>query len=120
VGLEVICYGFQSGPSAVTVAAASALGFTQLSAGGRCGLTGSQLVYCWTATFDSPTSKLSGPIAEGDSLTFVAAAIGQSHMCGILAKDRSVVCWGANDFGQLGDGMLLNSAHPVPVARPFP
>jgi len=37
-----------------------------------------------------------------------------SHGCGI-AVDGSAYCWGDNEFGQLGDGTLDNSAVPVMV-----
>ena len=33
-----------------------------------------------------------------------AVATGQRHSCAIRGPDRQVVCWGADDSGQLGDG----------------
>ena len=43
-----------------------------------------------------------------------AIAAGGSQTCVIVA-DSSVQCWGANDFGQLGDGTKINRATPVAV-----
>jgi alpha-tubulin suppressor-like RCC1 family protein len=42
-------------------------------------------------------------------------AAGGAHTCAITAE-RTVVCWGANDDGQLGDGGTQASAAPVAVA----
>ncbi len=43
---------------------------------------------------------------------------GGEHVCAIL-EDGTVRCWGADDFGQLGDGVFGQDAHtpvPTPVA----
>jgi len=40
--------------------------------------------------------------------------VGGLHACARL-EDRSVVCWGANDVGQLGDGTTIDRSVPVPV-----
>jgi alpha-tubulin suppressor-like RCC1 family protein len=40
---------------------------------------------------------------------FAKIASGSYHVCG-LAADRSVHCWGKNDFGQLGDGTTTRRA----------
>ncbi|MBL8678381.1 MAG: hypothetical protein JNK05_04415 [Myxococcales bacterium] len=37
-----------------------------------------------------------------------------NHTCA-LRMDRSVVCWGANEYGQLGDGTLVDRRAPVAV-----
>jgi alpha-tubulin suppressor-like RCC1 family protein len=36
------------------------------------------------------------------------------HVCAVLV-DGSVLCWGSNSSGQLGDGTQVNRAQPVPV-----
>ena len=45
---------------------------------------------------------------------FIAIAAGQFHSVA-LDKNGSVWAWGRNDFGQLGDGSLESSSHPMPV-----
>ena len=40
---------------------------------------------------------------------------GTSHTCAVL-KDGRVMCWGADDQGQLGNGDTAPAANPVPVA----
>ncbi len=44
----------------------------------------------------------------------VAVALGSHHACA-LQRSREVVCWGANDKGQLGDATLASSVTPVKV-----
>jgi len=42
-------------------------------------------------------------------------AAGANHTCAVLF-DRTVWCWGSNIYGQLGDGLVLDSTdHPVQV-----
>ena len=43
-----------------------------------------------------------------------AIVVGRDHACAALAEG-GVRCWGANDFGQLGDGTTTHRATPVPV-----
>jgi alpha-tubulin suppressor-like RCC1 family protein len=41
---------------------------------------------------------------------------GLGHVCALLS-DGSVKCWGANNYGQLGNDSSLNSQEPVGVAK---
>jgi alpha-tubulin suppressor-like RCC1 family protein len=54
-----------------------------------------------------------GPSALASSQRAIVA--GGSHTC-LLDAGGSVQCWGANDFGQLGDGTQTDRLSPVPVA----
>ena len=47
----------------------------------------------------------------------VTVSSGQSHSCAIL-QDGKVACWGNNDYGQLGDGTLIDKNSPVIAQLP--
>ncbi|NQX25614.1 chromosome condensation regulator RCC1 [Curtobacterium sp. VKM Ac-2852] len=47
----------------------------------------------------------------------VSQAAGAYHSIALL-RDGSLVSWGQNTFGQLGDGTVSNRATPTPVAMP--
>ena len=46
---------------------------------------------------------------------WVSMGAGSGYSCG-LRSDGSALCWGANNFGQLGDGSQTSSSTPVPVS----
>ena len=62
---------------------------------------------------------------DGGCITVRQLAAGQSHTCALLS-DRTVRCWGSNEFGQLGNGVLSDAAAPdgapivAPVTVPVP
>ena len=79
------------------------LGFTSSD----CGPYGTELVPCQT----TPRGVMGAPAT-------IAVGAGSEHCCA-LAADHTVSCWGADDFGQLGDGSAgpgVHSIKPVPVA----
>ena len=97
-------------------------GVASIAAAGwhTCALRDDGSVVCWGANWD-------GQLGDGGALnrenpgvvvgleTGVAAiAAGESHTCA-LKTDGSVVCWGANHSGQLGDGSTLTRTTPVRV-----
>lgn len=130
-GGSVLCWGDDSldqlGRSAAGPAAAPVEGLpaavTQVSAGGlhTCALAGDGSVLCWG---DGSSGQLGQGAAE-DSGTPVAVAglaapaveiaAGSYHTCARLA-DGGVACWGANRFGQLGDGTRTTRTRAVAVA----
>ena len=56
------------------------------------------------------------PFAAVDpGILFVEIGAGANYSCG-LRPDGRAFCWGANFFGQLGDGTQTSSLTPVPVA----
>jgi alpha-tubulin suppressor-like RCC1 family protein len=64
-----------------------------------------------------------GTDLEKDSLIAVAGryrfqtiSAGENHTCGIVMGTRQLRCWGANNFGQLGDGTTTDHLLPVTVA----
>jgi alpha-tubulin suppressor-like RCC1 family protein len=86
-----------------------------------CIVTTAGAVECWgyngfgqlgnNSTVDSLTPvKVSG-LTNGVSVF----GAGASHTCARLA-DSSLVCWGYNGYGQLGDGTTIERDSPVPVS----
>lgn len=55
------------------------------------------------------------PVAVVDLDDAVAIGAGRSHTCALRATG-GVVCWGANDRGQLGDGTTTGRTRPTPVS----
>jgi alpha-tubulin suppressor-like RCC1 family protein len=96
-----------------------------------CGLNPSGAAYCWgwnrygqlgdgTGGTPAATDRLV-PLPVATALTFSALTGGGAHTCGVTISGNAY-CWGANNFGQLGDGadlggdpFLLESVFPVPV-----
>ncbi len=54
------------------------------------------------------------PAGPAAGVTAVEIVAGASHTCARMA-DGTVRCWGANEFGQLGDGSTTARSRPVPV-----
>ena len=50
-----------------------------------------------------------------DPRLFVTASVGGQHTCAITV-DGTLLCWGYNNFGQLGDGTTTDRKVPTPVA----
>ena len=112
---EVDCFGIGSG----MVTVSGGVLFARLSEDGNCGLGADAMAYCWSTPGAAPGSvQGSELIPTGNGLTFRSIAGGISHQCGILKTDDSVVCWGQNDVGQLGNGTTLTSSVPLRVAPP--
>lgn len=92
-----------------------------LSAGDEhtCGLTTDGVAYCWganadgalgtSATFESCGGRLCSttpvPVSGGHRFTLVSASRGDggAHTCGITTTGV-LLCWGRNEWGQLGIG----------------
>jgi alpha-tubulin suppressor-like RCC1 family protein len=100
---------------------AGGLEFTALALGDRhtCGLTPDGAAYCWganesgalgtTATYENCGSRLCSTVpvraAPGHLFVQLSASRGGNgaHTCG-LTTDGVLLCWGRNEWGQLGAG----------------
>src|SRR2546428_428973 len=58
-----------------------------------------------------------GGTSPNPRLIFAAIEAGSQHTCGVTTAS-SAYCWGANDYGQLGDGTTTTRSSPVLVAAP--
>lgn len=108
--------------SSSPVAVSGGLVFDQISTGFAhvCGVTNTSAVYCWGS---NSSGQLGSPIANGTATptrvgTLLASEVAASgiatgsgsHSCAI-SKDRlTVLCWGRNDTGQLGNGSTTPGA----------
>lgn len=63
---------------------------------------------------DKSAKQLYTIIVNGRPLQAVAVAKASGHACAIT-PEGGVVCWGANSYGQLGDGTVTYRAGPVAV-----
>ena len=94
----------------------------ELAAGSvhTCARRGSGSVLCFGADSDgqlgdgSMTTARPTAVATVGLTDAVQLAAGEWHSCAVRI-DASVVCWGRNDSGQLGDGTMTVRAAPVPV-----
>ena len=111
--------GVYSSPQAV----AGGLTYQTLKAGAHhaCGVTTGSKAYCWGSNtsgqlgdgLESAYKTTPQPVTGGYSFTKVAA--GGAHTCG-LTTGRALLCWGNNEWGQLGVG----STSPEPSYQPLP
>jgi alpha-tubulin suppressor-like RCC1 family protein len=60
------------------------------------------------------TSRNELTSVAGDNV-FLSISSGERHTCGITRLNRTLLCWGDNEFGQLGNGTEIDAASPVVV-----
>ncbi|WP_313917355.1 hypothetical protein [Tahibacter sp.] len=108
---------------AILLSTTTAAGAALIAAGGAhtCAISESDRgLYCWGLASSGQLSNGSAadrasPVAVVSPIAaWQAVAAGDTHTCAIAASG-AVYCWGANQFGQLGDGTLVNRAQPVAV-----
>jgi len=78
-------------------------------------------VKCWGGNSDSQlgdggTVDQSEPVSVSGVSNVAEIAVGSFHNCALLQSDGSVVCWGNNTYGQLGNGSRSPSTTPVTVS----
>jgi alpha-tubulin suppressor-like RCC1 family protein len=127
VGGAVACWGSQFGttlPSFVPVwvpGLTSGVTSVSVGAGSSCAITATGAVVCWGGngsdqlgnTSPAPTTM---PVqVPGLASGVTSVSMGQASACAVMAAG-AVVCWGANDLGQLGNNSTTSSPVPVPVS----
>jgi len=89
--------------------------------GHTCAVTGGGALLCWGGNWYGQLGNgISGdhltPVAVSGLGSGVAAvAVGGEHTCA-LTSGGAVQCWGANQYGQLGDGTTTQRQTPVGVS----
>ncbi len=77
-------------------------------------------VMCWGTNGegelgDGTISTRLNPVNINDAAAYIAISSGQYHTCAIRANDSRMLCWGYNNYGQLGDGTGNTRLNPVLV-----
>ena len=107
------------GATVLPVAAATVLTSVSAGADHSCATASDSGAYCWGADGDGEVgfgSTTSGrdpkqvQDASGDMAFVAAVSAGRTHSCA-LKTDGTVWCWGAADFGQVGDGTTGDGNH---------
>lgn len=90
-----------------------------------CAVDSSGYWWCWgwsrggAILHVAPNATVSTPqLVSTDPPTFGGLTAGWAHACAIMAADGSVVCWGQNDHGQMGNGTA--DAGPPPMYQTTP
>lgn len=115
---------------------ATELRFASLTSGAHhsCGLTTEGTAYCWGVNWfgalgapttqdcedaaGSPVACSTSPIQVSGGVAWDQLSAGYSHTCG-LTMGGQMYCWGANYYGQLGDGTEVDRTAPTPVSGGF-
>jgi alpha-tubulin suppressor-like RCC1 family protein len=109
--------------------------FTSVSAGGShaCAIDTTLRIFCWGDNLQGqlgsgalpdvacPTTvqpalrcQPNGVVVSGGQ-SWAQVSAGGAHTCG-LSTAGAVLCWGSNQFGQLGNASVADSRVPVPIA----
>jgi hypothetical protein len=110
----VACTGSTFGPRPVQTNTA----FTSLAPDGNCGIQAGGGAYCWSGSFAAPQASFAQPMPVASDFAFSSLTALRSHLCGLLENGGTVVCWGRNDAGQLGNGSQVGSELPSFVISP--
>jgi hypothetical protein len=112
----VSCFGPPGGSAFVS----TTVPFTSLSPDASCAVALGGAAYCWTRAFDARTASFAQLDSVSQGLRVAAITGAAAHRCAILQSDGSLLCWGNNDVGQLGNGSTVSTTTPSPVIAPPP
>ena len=100
-------------------------GVTQISVGGlhACALTDAGAVLCWGFNFDGQVGDgtedniriVPTQIIDGGATVVEVGGGFRGHGCAFFVQ--SIVCWGDNDAGQVGDGTTNDRLRPIEIGQ---
>jgi alpha-tubulin suppressor-like RCC1 family protein len=102
------------------------LSFSQVTSGlaHTCAIaTSSGAPYCWGHNADGRVGDSTAmnirptPVAVYGNHSFTSISAGEAHTCGLTSAGQAY-CWGANNYGQLGNNTATFSRIPVAVQQP--
>lgn len=105
----------------------STISFLKSGKYGVCAISSGSKAYCWGWGVEgqignNTTSNSNVPVAVTTSgalngLMISSISVGDYHACA-LSSDHAIYCWGADAYGQLGNGLNARSLVPVKVIEP--
>lgn len=110
-------------PEPVQVAGAATWTAVSVSTGRACGLTADGEIRCWGREAAPPAGPglkaltetgRAAPLSIESRVRFASVAVGERHACGVDPAGRAW-CWGANIYGEVGDGGIERRVSPVAV-----
>ena len=108
--------GKVSGTSA-SITTLEQLSLSSLAAGfgsqSSCGIANDGKVWCWGSQLQAFSSR-DVPGKPIGNQTMSALSVGVTHACGI--SSGTVLCWGSNAQGELGDNSRTSRSTPAPIS----
>ncbi len=93
-----------------------------VTAGGfhSCGVSSDGMGFCWGSNSSgqlgtaASVDEAASPVDVSGGATLLQIDAGAAHTCAVSSQG-GVLCWGDNQFGQVGDGTVLDQFVPIEV-----